>query len=53
MPWGLKRYYGTGGLHFITWSCYRRQPLLGPRIVPAAAALPGVYAAIVNQVAWA
>jgi putative transposase len=28
MPWGLKRYYGTGGLHFITWSCYRRQPLL-------------------------
>jgi len=29
MPWGLKRYYGTGGLHFITWSCYRRQPLLG------------------------
>ncbi len=38
----------TGGL---LWS--RRQPLLGPRIVPAAAALPGVYAAIVNQVAWA
>jgi putative transposase len=29
MPWGLKRYYGTGGLHFITWSCYRRKPLLG------------------------
>ena len=28
MPWGLKRYYGTGGLHFITWSCFRRQPLL-------------------------
>lgn len=27
MPWGLKRYYGTGG-HFITWSCYRRRPLL-------------------------
>jgi putative transposase len=24
----LKRYYGTGSLHFITWSCYRRQPLL-------------------------
>ena len=23
MPWGLKRYYGTGNLHFITWSCYR------------------------------
>jgi putative transposase len=28
MPWGLKRYYGTGSLHFITWSCHRRQPLL-------------------------
>jgi putative transposase len=28
MPWGLKRYYGAGGLHFITWSCYQRQPLL-------------------------
>src|SRR3984893_16656328 len=29
MPWGLKRYYGTGSLHFITWSCYRHKPLLG------------------------
>jgi putative transposase len=29
LPWGLKRYYGTGGLRFITWSCYRRKPLLG------------------------
>ena len=29
MLWGLKRYYGTGSLHFITWSCYRRKPLLG------------------------
>jgi putative transposase len=29
MPWGLKRYYGAGSLHFITWSCYRRKPLLG------------------------
>ena len=28
MPWGLKRYYGTGSLHFITWSCDRRKPLL-------------------------
>lgn len=28
MPWGLKRYYGTGALHFITWSCYRRRRLL-------------------------
>src|SRR5580698_4486820 len=25
----LKRYYGAGSLHFITWSCYRRKPLLG------------------------
>ena len=25
----LHRYYGAGHLHFITWSCYRRQPLLG------------------------
>ena len=29
MPWGLKRYHGTGHLHFITCSCYRRLPLLG------------------------
>ncbi len=29
MPTGLKRYYGTGGLHFITCSCYQRQPWLG------------------------
>jgi len=29
MPWGLTRYYGAGDLHFITCSCYRRQPLLG------------------------
>ena len=28
MPTGLKRYYGNGDLHFITASCYRRQPLL-------------------------
>jgi putative transposase len=26
---GLHRYYGAQDLHFITWSCYRRQPLLG------------------------
>src|ERR1700688_721885 len=25
----LKRYYGAGDLHFMTCSCYRRQPLLG------------------------
>ena len=29
MPWGLKRYYGAGHLHFITCSCHQRQPLLG------------------------
>jgi putative transposase len=28
MPAGLKRYYGKGHLHFITFSCYRRLPLL-------------------------
>jgi putative transposase len=25
----LERYYGAGDLHFITCSCYRRQPWLG------------------------
>jgi len=29
MPKGLKRYYGGGDMHFITSSCYHRQPLLG------------------------
>src|SRR5215472_3595432 len=28
MPKGLRRYYGQGHLHFITFSCYRRLPLL-------------------------
>ena len=28
MPARLKRYYGRGHLHFITFSCYRRLPLL-------------------------
>lgn len=28
-PKGLKRYYGRGDLHFLTFSCYRRLPLLG------------------------
>jgi hypothetical protein len=28
MPAGLKRCYGKGDLHFITFSCYRRLPLL-------------------------
>ena len=29
MPWGLKRYQKARCLHFITFSCYRREPLLG------------------------
>ena len=29
MPSGLKRFYGSNDLHFITCSCYRRQPFLG------------------------
>jgi putative transposase len=29
MPKNLKRYYGLGHLHFITFSCYRRMTLLG------------------------
>jgi len=29
MPWGLKRYQQTRHLHFVTFSCYHRAPLLG------------------------
>ena len=29
MPARLRRAYGTGYLHFITFSCYQRRPLLG------------------------
>ena len=29
MTWGLRRYHKTGDLHFITFSCYRRQQKLG------------------------
>ena len=28
MPKGLRRYYGRGHLHYLTFSCYRRLPLL-------------------------
>jgi len=28
MPKGLKRYTGRGELHFLTFSCYQRRPLL-------------------------
>ena len=31
MPRRLRRYYGAGYLHFITSSCYQRQPLLRSR----------------------
>lgn len=29
MPTGLKRIYGRGHLHFLTFSCFKRLPLLG------------------------
>jgi REP-associated tyrosine transposase len=28
MPWGLKRYQQTRQLHFVTFTCYHRRPLL-------------------------
>ena len=28
MPWGLRRFQETGQSHFVTFSCYHRQPLL-------------------------
>src|SRR5579863_2052358 len=28
MPWGLKRFHETGQNHFLTFSCYHRQPKL-------------------------
>jgi len=37
MPWGLERWHGGRDLHFLTFSCYRRQPLLASarhRLVP-------------------
>ncbi len=32
MPSGLVRYQKSGGFHLVTFSCYRRQPLLGSEI---------------------
>ena len=32
MPTGLVRYRHTGNFHFVTFSCYRREPLLENRI---------------------
>jgi len=29
MPWGLRRFQEARCLHFVTFSCYRRAPLLG------------------------
>src|SRR4051812_15304305 len=31
MPKGLQRYYGNGHLHFLTCSCYHREPWLATR----------------------
>ncbi len=28
MPWGLRRFQESRQLHFVTFSCYRRRPLL-------------------------
>ncbi len=28
MPWGLERYHQSGQCHFVTFSCYHRQPRL-------------------------
>jgi hypothetical protein len=30
MPRNLKRYYGRGDLHFVTFSCYRRGLVKNP-----------------------
>jgi hypothetical protein len=44
MPKRLKRIYGFGHLHFITFSCYHRLPLLG------AARARNVFVQILNEV---
>ncbi len=31
MPTGLIRYQNSGEFHFLTFSCFKRQPLLAPR----------------------
>jgi len=30
MPWGLQRFQHSGQTHFVTFSCYHRQPFLNP-----------------------
>ena len=32
MPWGLERWHGGHDLHFITFSCYHREPLLSSQL---------------------
>jgi len=35
MPRSLKRYYGSGGLHYVTCSCYQRKRWLGAELFPS------------------
>ena len=35
MPWGLKRFQQTRQLHFLTFSCYNRQPKFGTAVSSA------------------
>lgn len=44
MPTGLKRVYGRGDLHFITFSCYHRLPLL------ASPQARGVFVQVLDRV---
>lgn len=54
MPWGLKRFQEARCLHFITFSCYQRAPLLAsPEARPRFRAKPGARAAVVwNLRGW-
>ena len=44
MPWGLERWQGGHDLHFLTFSCYRRQPWL------ASAARRDLFVKVLEQV---
>jgi putative transposase len=44
MPWGLERWQGGHDLHFLTFSCYRRQPWL------ASAPRRDVFVKVLEQV---
>ena len=49
MPRNLKRYYGRGDLHFITFSCHQRRPLLAqPRASRSVPANAGAHASAVS-----